>query len=41
MHLSVRAGALAPDESVTRRGRIYLFNGTAQDFLDRCRSFLS
>jgi hypothetical protein len=40
MHLSVRAGALAPDESVTRRGRIYLFNGTAQDCLDRCRSFL-
>jgi hypothetical protein len=40
MHLSVRAGALALDESVTRRGRIYLFNGTAQDCLDRCRSFL-
>jgi hypothetical protein len=40
MHLSVRVGALAPDESVTRKGRIYLFEGNASDCLERCRAFL-
>ena len=40
MHLSVRVGALEPAESVTRRGRIYLFEGNSEDCLDRCRSFL-
>lgn len=40
MHMSVRVGALAPGESVTRKGRIYLFKGSAADCLPRCRAFL-
>ena len=40
MHLSVRVGPLAPDESVTRRGRIYLYEGDAEDCLGRVREFL-
>lgn len=40
MHLSVRVGSLAPDESVTRNGRIYLYEGDAEDCLERCRVFL-
>lgn len=41
MHLSVRVGALAPDESATRRGRIYLYEGDAKDCLGRMREFLT
>ena len=39
MHLSVRVGALAPGESVTRKGRIYLYNGDADDCLGKCGEF--
>ena len=41
MHLSVRAGALSPDESVTRYGRIYLFEGNTSDCLSKCKDFLN
>ncbi|MBS14011.1 MAG: hypothetical protein CME19_20745 [Gemmatimonadetes bacterium] len=40
MHLSLRIGALAPDESVTRNGRIFLYEGDARDCLQRCEAFL-
>lgn len=36
MHLSVRVGPLAPGDSITRRGRIVLFEGTPEEALARC-----
>ncbi len=37
IHSNPHWGALAPGQSKTVHGRIYLFRGTAQDILGRCR----
>ena len=38
MHQSIRAGALAPGETATIRGKIYLFEGTRHDCIEKFKS---